>query len=217
MKLCHHPNIVHLLDHFENAEYIFIVMEYIKGGRLTDYMKYKKFHFIEKRAAEIIYEIILGVKYLHKYGIIHRNLNPDNIMLTDSNDKGHIKIDFSFSKIPGKKEKTSDGFKIINYISPEELTRKPYHKEINIWSIGIILYLILSGDLPFDDKEDNEQKIAKSIVFKEIEFPAKKFGNKSKEVIELIKRCLIKEPEDRIKIDEIIKSDWLQSHIEQKE
>ena len=217
MKLCHHPNVVHLLEHYENAEYIFIVMEYIKGGRLTDYMKYKKFHFIEKRAAEIIYEIILGVKYLHKYGIIHRNLNPDNIMLTDSNDKGHIKIDFSFSKIPGKKEKTSDGFKIINYISPEELTRKPYHKEINIWSIGIILYLILSGDLPFDDKEDNEQKIAKSIVFKEIEFPAKKFGNKSKEVIELIKRCLIKEPEDRIKIDEIIKSDWLQSHIEQKE
>ena len=68
MKLCHHPNVVHLLDHFENADYIFIVMEYIRGGRLTDYMKEKKFHFSEKRAAEIIYEIAIGVKYLHKYG-----------------------------------------------------------------------------------------------------------------------------------------------------
>ena len=77
--------------------------------------------------------------------------------------------------------------------------------------------MILSGDLPFDDEEDDEQKIANSIVFNEVEFPSKKFGNKSKEVIELIKRCLTKEPKDRIKIDEIIKSDWIQSHIGQKE
>ena len=218
MKLCHHPNVVHLLDHFENAEYIFIVMEYIPGGRLTDYMKEKKFNFGEKRAAEIIYEIALGVKYLHKYGIIHRDLKPDNIMLTESNDKGHIKImDFGLSKILGKKEKTSDGFGTLTFVSPEVLIRKPYNKEIDIWSIGVILYLMLSGDLPFDDEEDDEQKIAKSIVFNEVEFPAKKFGNKSKEVIELIKRCLTKEPKDRIKIDEIIKSDWIQSNIVHKE
>ena len=218
MKLCHHPNVVHLLDHFENADYIFIVMEYIRGGRLTDYMKEKKFHFSEKRAAEIIYEIALGVKYLHKYGIIHRDLKPDNIMLTESNDKGHIKImDFGLSKILGKKEKTSDGFGTLTFVSPEVLIRKPYNKEIDIWSIGVILYLILSGDLPFDDEEDDEQKIAKSIVFNEVEFPSKKFGNKSKEVIELIKRCLTKEPKDRIKIDEIIKSDWIQSNIIHKE
>jgi len=218
MKLCHHPNVVHLLDHFENAEYIFIVMEYIRGGRLTDYMKEKKFHFSEKRAAEIIYEIAIGVKYLHKHYIIHRDLKPDNIMLTESNDKGHIKImDFGLSKILGKKEKTSDGFGTLTFVSPEVLIRKPYNKEIDIWSIGVILYLILSGDLPFDDEKDDEQKIAKSIVFNEVEFPSKKFGNKSKEVIELIKRCLTKEPKDRIKIDEIIKSDWIQSHIGQKE
>ena len=218
MKLCHHPNVVHLLDHFENADYIFIVMEYIRGGRLTDYMKEKKFHFSEKRAAEIIYEIAIGVKYLHKYGIIHRDLKPDNIMLTESNDKGHIKImDFGLSKILGKKEKTSDGFGTLTFVSPEVLIRKPYNKEIDIWSIGVILYLILSGDLPFDDEEDYEEKIAKSIVFNEVEFPSKKFGNKSKEVIELIKRCLTKEPKDRIKIDEIIKSDWIQSNIIHKE
>ena len=214
MKLCHHPNVVHLLDHFENADYIFIVMEYIRGGRLTDYMKEKKFHFSEKRAAEIIYEIAIGVKYLHKYGIIHRDLKPDNIMLTESNDKGHIKImDFGLSKILGKKEKTSDGFGTLTFVSPEVLIRKPYNKEIDIWSIGVILYLILSGDLPFDDEEDDEQKIAKSIVFKDVEFPQEKFKNKSKEVIELIKRCLTKEPKERIKIDEIIKSDWIKANL----
>ena len=218
MKLCHHPNVVHLLNHFENAEYIFIVMEYIRGGRLTDYMKEKKFNFTEKRAAELIYEIAVGVKYLHKYGIIHRDLKPDNIMLTEANDKGHIKImDFGLSKILGKKEKTSDGFGTLTFVSPEVLIRKPYNKEIDIWSIGVILYLMLSGDLPFDDEEDDEQKIAKSIVFNEVEFPQQKFGNKSKEVIDLIKRCLTKEPKDRIKVDEIIKSDWIKANVGSKD
>ena len=167
---------------------------------------------VEKK--ELIYEIAVGVKYLHKYGIIHRDLKPDNIMLTEANDKGHIKImDFGLSKILGKKEKTSDGFGTLTFVSPEVLIRKPYNKEIDIWSIGVILYLMLSGDLPFDDEEDDEQKIAKSIVFNEVEFPSKKFGNKSKEVIDLIKRCLTKEPKDRIKVEEILKSDWIKTNI----
>ena len=76
---------------------------------------------------------------------------------------------------------------------------------------------MLSGDLPFDDEEDDEQKIAKSIVFNEVEFPQKKFGNKSKEVIDLIKRCLTKEPKDRIKVDEIIKSDWIKANVGSKD
>ena len=218
MKLCHHPNVVHLLDHFENAEYIFIVMEYIRGGRLTDYMKENKFNFTEKRAAELIYEIALGVKYLHKYGIIHRDLKPDNIMLTEANDKGHIKImDFGLSKILGKKEKASDGFGTLTFVSPEVLVRKPYNKEIDIWSIGVILYFMLSGELPFDDEGDDEQKIAKSIVFNEVKFTSQKFENKSKEVIDLIKRCLTKEPKERIKADEILKCDWIKKNVVLKE
>ena len=105
IKLCHHPNVVHLLDHFENAEYIFIVMECIHGGVWLTIWK-KKFNFTEKRAAEIIYQISLWVKYLHKYGIIHRDLKPDNIMVTEAGDKGQIKImDFGLSKILGKKKK----------------------------------------------------------------------------------------------------------------
>ena len=101
----------------------------------------------------------------------------------------------------------------MTFVSPEVFIRKPHNKEIEIWSIGVILYLILSGDLPFDDEEDDEQKIAKSIVFNEVEFPPKKFANRSKEVTNLIKRFLTKEPKNRIKIDEIIKSDWIQTQL----
>ena len=210
MKLCHHPNVVRLLDHFENAEYIFIVMEYIRGGSLADYMKDNDYNFSEKRAAELIYQIADGLKYLHKYGIIHRDLKPDNIMMTESSEKGQIKImDFGLSKILGKKEKSVDGFGTLTFVSPEVLIRKPYNKEVDIWSVGVILYMMLSGDLPFDDEEDDEQKIAKMIVFEEVKFPNEKFGKKSKEVIDLIKGCLTKDPKNRIKIDEILNSPWV--------
>jgi serine/threonine protein kinase len=214
MKLCYHPYVVHLLDHFENGEYIFIVMEYIKGGSLTDYMKSKNFNFTERRAAELIYQLAKGIKYLHKYGIIHRDLKPDNIMLTEASDKGNIKImDFGLSKILGKKEKSTDGFGTLTFVSPEVLIRKPYNKEVDIWSLGVILYLMLSGDLPFDDPEDNEQKIAKSIVYQEVKFPPEKFGKRSKAVIELIKGCLTKDPKSRIKIDEILKGEWMKQQL----
>ena len=214
MKLCFHPNVIHLLDHFENGEYIFIVMEYIKGGSLTDYLKKSEFNFSEKRAAEIIYQLAKGIKYLHKYGIIHRDLKPDNIMLTEASDKGNVKImDFGLSKILGKKEKSTDGFGTLTFVSPEVLIRKPYNKEVDIWSLGVILYLILSGDLPFDDPDDNEQNIAKAIVYQEVKFPSEKFGKRSKAVIELIQRCLTKDPKARIKIDEIIKSDWIKEQL----
>ena len=214
MKLCYHPNVVHLLDHFENGEYIFIVMEYIKGGSLTDYMKSNNFNFTERRAAELIYQLAKGLKYLHKYGIIHRDLKPDNIMLTEASDKGNIKImDFGLSKILGKKEKSTDGFGTLTFVSPEVLIRKPYNKEVDIWSLGVILYLMLSGDLPFDDPEDNEQKIAKSIVYQEVKFPPEKFGKRSKAVIELIKGCLTKDPKSRLKIDDVLKGEWMKQQL----
>ena len=214
MKLCYHPYVVHLLDHFENGEYIFIVMEYIKGGSLTDYMKSQKFNFTERRAAELIYQLAKGIKYLHKYGIIHRDLKPDNIMLTEASDKGNIKImDFGLSKILGKKEKSTDGFGTLTFVSPEVLIRKPYNKEVDIWSLGVILYLMLSGDLPFDDPEDDEQKIAKSIVYNDVKFPQEKFGKRSKAVIDLIKGCLTKDPKTRLKIDEILKGEWIKQQL----
>ena len=82
LKLCHHPNIVKLLDHLENTEYIYIVMEYIEGGTLGNYFKKKKFNFSEKQASNIMIQIASGVKYLHQYGIVHRDLKPDNNEIT---------------------------------------------------------------------------------------------------------------------------------------
>ena len=213
MKLCHHPNIVRLLDHFENAEYIFIVMEYIAGGDLSEYMKKNKYNFSEERVAQIIYQITQGLKYLHHFGIIHRDLKPDNIMLTESNEKGIVKImDFGLSKILGKNERSIEGFGTLTFVAPEVLIRTPYNKEIDIWSLGVTLYLMLSGTLPFDDENDNEEKIAKLAVYSEVKFPKNLWGTRSGEVIDLIKRCLNKEPKYRIKVDDILNHEWIKKY-----
>ena len=209
MKLCHHPNVVRLLDHFENAEYIFIVMEYISGGSLKDYFILKKYKFDEKRASQIMFQLGLGLQYLHQYGIVHRDLKPDNIMMTENENMSQIKImDFGLSKIMGPKEHVVDGFGTLSFVAPEVLVRTPYNKEVDIWSLGIILYNMLTGILPFDDDSDNEEIIAKMIVFNECKFPKNYWDGRSDEVIDLIKKCLEKTPDKRINIESYLNHKW---------
>jgi Ca2+-binding EF-hand superfamily protein len=214
MKLCKHPNIVRLLDHFENAEYIFIVMEFLPGGDLGDYLTKTKFSVSEDRAASIMYQISSGILYLHQYGVLHRDLKPENIMLTECSEKGVIKImDFGLSKIMGPDERVADGFGTLSFVAPEVLIRQPYGKQIDIWSLGVILYYMLSGTLPFDDENDNEEVIAKMTVFVEVQFPSKNWSKKSSEVIDLISKCLIKDPNKRITIEEYLQHPWIVKHL----
>ncbi len=210
MKLCRHPNVVRLLDHFENSEFIFIVMEYLSGGDLGNHLQVKNFQFTEKRAADIMYQVANGLGYLHSYGVLHRDLKPDNIMLSDSSENPILKImDFGLSKVLAPTEKVSDGFGTLSFVAPEVLIRKPYNKQIDIWSMGIMLYYMLTSCLPFDDENDSEEVIAKMIVFNEVEFPDKLWKDRSKEVCDIIKQCLIKEPEKRINVDNYLVHPWI--------
>ena len=167
MKLCHHPNIVRLLDHFENTEYIFIVMEYIVGGTLYEYLKKKHYNFSENLADNLMFQIVSCLKYLHQYGIVHRDLKPDNIMMTESNEKGILKImDFGLSKIVGPNDTMNEAYGTLSYVAPEVLLRTPYNKKIDIWSMGFILFQILLGKLPFVGNK--EEIIAKKLFLNQL-------------------------------------------------
>ncbi len=215
LKLCHHPNVVRLLDHLENEDYIFIVTEYIEGGTLGQYFKKKNFNFSERQASSIISQIAQGIKYLHKYGIVHRDLKPDNIMITQQNEFGVVKImDFGLSKIVSTQEKMVDGYGTLSYVAPEVLLRTPYNKEVDIWSMGIILYYMLCGHLPF--KGSKEVIIAEKIVNDELEFDEEEWEVRSKRVRELIVSCLKKEPEERITIDDFLNHPWFKKNLKSK-
>ena len=215
LKLCHHPNVVRLLDHLENEDYIFIVTEYIEGGTLGQYFKKRNFNFSERQASSIMSQIANGVKYLHKYGIVHRDLKPDNIMITQQNDFGIIKImDFGLSKIVSTQEKMVDGYGTLSYVAPEVLLRTPYNKEVDIWSMGVILYYMLCGHLPF--KGNKEVVIDEKIVNDDLEFDEDEWEVRSKKVRELITSCLKKEPEERITIDDFLNHPWFKKNLKPK-
>ena len=215
LKLCHHPNIVRLLDHLENNDYIYIVTEYIEGGTLGQYFKKKKFNFSERQATNIMSQIANGVKYLQQYGIVHRDLKPDNIMITQQNEYGVIKImDFGLSKIVSPNERMVDGYGTLSYVAPEVLLRTPYNKEVDIWSLGVILFYMLSGKLPFRGR--SEQEVAEKIVYDPLEFDEDDWETRSQKVQDLIEGCLTKKAEDRITIDAFLNHPWFKKNKKQK-
>ena len=215
LKLCHHPNIVRLLDHLENTDYIYIVTEFIEGGTLGQYFKKKKFNFSERQAMNIMSQLASGVKYLHQYGIVHRDLKPDNIMITQQNEYGVIKImDFGLSKIVSPHEKMVDGYGTLSYVAPEVLLRTPYNKEVDIWSMGVILFYMLSGRLPF--RGSKEQEVAEKIVYEQLEFDEDDWETRTQKVQDLISCCLEKKAEDRIKINQFLNHPWFKKNMKPK-
>jgi hypothetical protein len=209
MRISHHKNIVKLYDKFENEKYIFIIMEYINGETLSSYLKKKHFCISEKKICEIMKQIGEGIYYLHSFGIVHRDIKPDNILI---NDKNEIKIiDFGFSKIMGNNEKTNEGFGTLDYAAPEILLRIPYGKEIDIWAMGILLFYILTGRSPFIGI--NEDDLAQQIILESVTFNDNEWGIRSNLVINLIENCLVKQPSLRIDIKGFLKHSWFKSML----
>ena len=209
LKKCHHPNIVKLIDHFEDIEYYYIILEYIQGEDLKNYIKKQLYTFNEKQVAHIIIEIVRGIKYLHQFGILHKDIKENNIMIM--NESNIIKIiDLGLAKILSPNESMTEGTGTLNYCSPEILLRSPYNKEIDIWALGIILYHMLSGIFPFKDKD--QQKLAEKIVYEDLIFNDDYWKNRTQNVKDLIKCCLEKSQEKRIKIDDFIEHSWFKNN-----
>jgi tRNA A-37 threonylcarbamoyl transferase component Bud32 len=219
MKLIKHPNIVSLIEDFENEKYIYLVMEYYKGGDLFSYIYeyYKNKKMIsEKNVAKIIKIIAQCVQYLNYFGIVHRDLKPENIVFGENDNINSLTIiDLGVAITLSEGQTSTVHLGTLEYISPEILTGKPYGKGVDVWSIGIILYnlLTLGSIFPFDcdskDKKERDENIGKKIVFLQQEYPKEFFENKSKYLISLIDRALEKSPEKRITIDDFLNNFWL--------
>lgn len=155
LKLCQHPNIIRLLDTFENLEYIYIVMEWLRGGDLYNYLEKRNFRLSESRACSIIHSLATALYYLDNYGIIHRDIKMDNIILANESEDSDVKlVDFGLSKMIGPNEYCTEPYGTFGYVAPEVLLGKKYDKGVDIWSLGCVLYIMLTGQGPFEDKTE---------------------------------------------------------------
>ena len=150
--MCQHENIIKLNDLFENADYYYIVLDYMEGKDLFDYLKKRSFKISEKRAWQLTYQIAKAIQYLHSFGIVHRDLKLENIMMSNTKDDAVPKVvDFGLAKMLGPSEKADEPFGTLGYVAPEVLQKQPYSSSCDLWSLGCILYALLCGALPFDD------------------------------------------------------------------
>ena len=219
MRLINHPNIVCLVEDFEDEKYIYLVMEYYKGGDLYSYIKeYRDNDKIlsEKAIAKIIKIIAQSIQYLNNFGIVHRDLKPENIVFGTQKDISSLTIiDLGVAITLSYGQMNSDPIGTLEFIPPEIFTRKPYSHKVDVWAIGIILYILVTcGKVyPFDcdskDKKEKDKIIGKKIVFLHQEYPEEFFGNKSKYLISLLDKTLEKSPEKRISINEFLDNYWL--------
>jgi serine/threonine protein kinase len=157
MKMSKHPNVVRLSDFFEDAENFYLILEYMGGGDLFDYLKSRSFRLSEERSKEITYQLVLAVQFLHSFGIVHRDIKLENVMMSDVSDLSVPKIaDFGLAKIVGPTEKADEPFGTLGYAAPEVLRKEPYGPACDLWSLGCICHALLCGSLPFDHDSQRE-------------------------------------------------------------
>ena len=209
LKIGQHPNIIKLYDIYENENYIYIIMEYCSGGDLLSYFEYNDYELPEEKVCEIIHKLSMAIYYLHSYGIVHRDLKPENILMTDLSPKADIRLlDFGLSKIIGNDEKCTEPYGTLSFVAPEVLQGKPYDKSVDLWSIGIITFLLLCGYLPFDDKH-SEREIARQTIQDPVPFEDKIWNKYSPEAKTFVEGLLQKKPEKRYSIKEILEHPWI--------
>jgi len=216
LKICQHPNIIRIYDVFENVDFIYIIMEFCSGGDLFSYLEKRGFRLSEPKAAALIHKVSAACYYLHSYGICHRDLKPENILMTDSTEDADLRLlDFGLSKIIGPSETCNEPYGTLSYVAPEILLEKPYTKAVDLWSIGIITYLLLCGCLPFDD-EKSEREIARQTIHDPVPYHSSIWKKLSAEAKLFVDNLLNKDPKKRMFIKDVLEHPWIQKQTKNK-
>jgi hypothetical protein len=189
LKLVNHPNIIKLEGLYETRKYIYIVMEMLKGGELFERIVGRP-RFSEAECRRLLRPLLESVAYLHDLGIVHRDLKPENILCGEELEDLKI-ADFGLSKMVMPKEKMDAACGTLSYVAPEVLTFQGYGKEADLWSVGVIMFLLLCGKLPFDG---DSQEIIRSTIQGDFKVNPTVWGKLSEDAKSLITSLLAKSP-----------------------
>ncbi|XP_042484114.1 calcium-dependent protein kinase 8-like [Macadamia integrifolia] len=203
-----HPNIVSLKDTYEDDKAVHLVMELCEGGELFDRIVARG-HYTERAAAIVTRTIVEVVQMCHKHGVMHRDLKPENFLFANKKETAPLKaIDFGLSVFFKPGEEFTEIVGSPYYMAPEVLKRK-YGPEIDVWSAGVILYILLCGVPPF--WAETEQGVAQAIIRSVVDFRRDPWPKVSDHAKDLVKRMLDPDPKGRLTAQQVLDHHWLQN------
>mmetsp|Transcript_38741 Transcript_38741/g.72671 ORF Transcript_38741/g.72671 Transcript_38741/m.72671 type:complete len:536 (-) Transcript_38741:173-1780(-) len=208
MKLMDHPGIVKLYETFEDQKNIFLVMEVCEGGELFDKIMQEK-SFTERQAAILMQQAIRAVRHMHEHRVCHRDLKPENFLFLNKDpiETNVLKIiDFGLSARfqHGKFLQTKAGTPY--YVAPEVLTGR-YTQAVDLWSCGVIMYVLLCGKPPFYGRNDDE--VLKQVVRANVQFRSRDWKKVSGGAEQLIRNLLKKDPQARYTAEQALNDEWI--------
>jgi len=205
-----HRNCVRLYEIFETSKKLYMVLDYLQGGELFDHIVARG-SYSEKEASVIVRDVASALQYLHGIGIVHRDLKPENLLYTDKTPDAIIKItDFGLAKFKADRAAMTTGCGTPGYVAPEVLRQQPYLAPVDMWSLGVITYILLCGFPPFYD-DDTRQLYAK-IKKGSFTFPAEYWGSISKEAKHLITGLLTVDPMRRLTPQQVLDHPWIRNN-----
>ncbi|KAG2428086.1 hypothetical protein HYH02_014477 [Chlamydomonas schloesseri] len=207
--LAGHKNVVNIRGTFEDKNFIHIVMEVCSGGELFDRIA-EAGHFSERRAAEVMRTIVSVVHHCHTMNVVHRDLKPENFLLTERGAGGVIKAtDFGLSRFFKEGTQLDEIVGSPFYVAPEVLKRA-YGKEADIWSCGVILYILLCGWPPFHG--DSTQAIFKNILSAPLDLKTEPWSRISADAKDCVRRMLARDPRKRLTAEQVLNHPWMREN-----
>ncbi|XP_074603261.1 MAP kinase-activated protein kinase 2 [Brevipalpus obovatus] len=217
------PHIVNIIDVYENVyantSCLLVVMECMEGGELFERIQHRSEGFTEREAAGIMREICEAILYLHTMDIAHRDLKPENLLYSSCSPEGMLKLtDFGFAKETNLQKSLQTPCYTPYYAAPEILSEKSekYDKSCDLWSLGVIMYILLCGYPPFYSNHGLaiSPGMKKRIRAGEYDFPEEEWKNVSSDAKDLIKKLLKTDPNKRLTINEVMQHKWIGRHLE---
>lgn len=201
-----HPNIVQLLETYEDKSRVYLVMELVTGGELFDRIV-EKGSYTEKDASDLIRQVLEAVGYMHDQGVVHRDLKPENLLYYSADEDSKIMIsDFGLSKMEDSGiMATACG--TPGYVAPEVLAQKPYGKAVDVWSIGVISYILLCGYPPFYD--ENDANLFAQILKGEFEFDSPYWDEISESAKDFIQNLMCVNVDKRYTCKQALAHPWI--------
>ncbi|KAF1791843.1 Calcium/calmodulin-dependent/calcium-dependent protein kinase [Phytophthora cactorum] len=207
LQLVHHTNIVQLKEVFDCHKTFYMVMEEMSGGELFDRIVEKE-KYSEKEASCVVKKLADALLYCHQKGIVHRDLKPENLLYQSTDDNAEIKIaDFGLAKLIRGDSLMQTACGTPGYVAPEILEGRPYGAEVDLWSLGVIAYILLCGFPPFYD--ENNAALFQSIKSGVYDYPSPYWDCVSDSAKDLISRLLVVDPKKRFTAQQVLEHPWV--------